>query len=398
MTQKKSPIWTKSFLFISLSNFFLFLTFYALLTTLPIYVTDDLNGSESQAGLIVTLFLLSAILVRPFSGKLLEDFGKKRMLLISLLLFMLTTFVYVAATSFYLLLALRFFHGIWFAIATTAAGAIAADITPDSRRGEGLGYFAMSMNLAVVAGPFLALTLLNWLSFSTLFIILGALLAGALLFTSLVSAPATEAPSSKKKLSFHDLFEVKALPIALVGSLLAFSYSSVISYISIYTKSLGLLEAASFFFAVFAIAMLVSRPFVGRLFDSRGPSIVIYPSLVLFALGLLTLSITDSSFMLLLSATFIGLGYGSLVPCFQTLAIQSADHHRSGHATATFFTLFDTGIATGSYVLGIVVSLLGYHSLYFIMGLFVFVVMYLYKVMTNKKATRLRSQSTVHSS
>ncbi|WP_345241241.1 MFS transporter [Pontibacillus salipaludis] len=398
MTQTKLPIWTKSFLFISLGNFFLFLTFYALLTTLPIFVTDDLQGTEAQAGLIVTLFLLSAILVRPFSGKLLEDFGKKKMLLISLLLFMLTTFVYVAATSFYLLLALRFFHGIWFAIATTAAGAIAADIIPDSRRGEGLGYFAMSMNLAVVAGPFLALSLLNWISFSTLFIVLGALLAGALLFTSFVANPVMEAPSKKKKVTLYDLFELNVLPIALVGSLLAFTYSSVISYISIYTKSLGLLEAASFFFAVFAVAMLISRPFVGRIFDSRGPNIVIYPSLGLFALGLFTLSITTSSFMLLLSATLIGLGYGSLVPCFQTLAIQSADHHRSGHATATFFTLFDIGIATGSYVLGIVVSLVGYQPLYFIMGLFVFVVMYIYKTMNRKKVAHLNSQSTAQSS
>lgn len=398
MTQTKSPIWTKSFLFISLSNFFLFLTFYALLTTLPIFVTDDLQGTEAQAGLIVTLFLLSAILVRPFSGKLLEDFGKKKMLLISLLLFMLTTFVYVAATSFYLLLALRFFHGIWFAIATTAAGAIAADIIPDSRRGEGLGYFAMSMNLAVVAGPFLALSLLNWISFSTLFIVLGSLLAGALFFTSFVAAPVMNEPSKKKKVTLHDLFEINALPIALVGSLLAFTYSSVISYISIYTKSLGLLEAASFFFAVFAVAMLISRPFVGRIFDSRGPSIVIYPSLILFALGLFTLSMTTSSFMLLLSATLIGLGYGSLVPCFQTLAIQSADHHRSGHATATFFTLFDTGIATGSYVLGVVVSLLGYKPLYFVMGLFVFIVMYLYKVINNRRRNSIKSSSPVHSS
>ncbi|KGP92172.1 MFS transporter [Pontibacillus chungwhensis BH030062] len=398
MTQTKLPIWTKSFLFISLSNFFLFLTFYALLTTLPIFVTDNLQGTEAQAGLIVTLFLLSAILVRPFSGKLLEDFGKKKMLLISLLLFMLTTFVYVAATSFYLLLALRFFHGIWFAIATTAAGAIAADIIPDSRRGEGLGYFAMSMNLAVVAGPFLALSLLKWISFSTLFIVLGALLAGALLFTSLVTAPTMKAPSKKNKVTLHDLFELNALPIALVGSLLAFTYSSVISYISIYTKSLGLLEAASFFFAVFAVAMLISRPFVGRIFDSRGPSIVIYPSLGLFALGLFTLGMTSSPFMLLLSATLIGLGYGSLVPCFQTLAIQSADHHRSGHATATFFTLFDIGIATGSYVLGIVVALVGYQPLYFIMGSFVFIVMYLYKTMNRKRIAHPNSQSTVQSS
>ncbi|WP_226669007.1 MFS transporter [Metabacillus litoralis] len=386
-TFDKQPIWTKSFISIFLSNFFLFATFYGLLTSLPIYVVDELNRSSVDAGLIVTIFLLSAIIIRPFSGKLLQDFGKKKVLMLSLSLFTLSSFLYLWIDHYGLLLALRFFHGIWFSIATTATGAIAADLVPNKRRGEGLGYFAMSMNLAVVFGPFISLTLLQFSSFFVLFLVLALLMVIGVVFTSF--SKIKELPASQriadKKISLEDLFDKKALPIALIGSLVAFSYSSVISFISMYAKELELLEAASYFFVVFAVVMILSRPFSGRLFDTKGPNSVIYPALIFFVLGLILLSFAQTTFVFLLAGGLIGLGYGSLVPCLQTLAIQSTDLKRSGHATATFFTFFDIGIATGSYILGIIVSHLGYEVLYFYSGLFVIGIIAIYTWVQRKK-------------
>lgn len=386
---EKEPIWTQGFISIFLSNFFIFVAFYGLLTSLPIYVVDDLGQSTVDAGLIVTIFLLSAIVIRPFSGKLLEDFGKKRVLMVSMILFTISSFMYLWVHHFTLLLVLRFVHGIWFSIATTATGAIAADIVPIKRRGEGLGYFAMSMNLAVVCGPFIALTLIQATSFTVLFLVLASLITFGVMITAFSkikeSKPKTSESKTKKRMEFSDLLDRKALPVALVGSLVALTYSSVISFISTYANELDLLDAASFFFVVFAVVMIASRPFSGRLFDTKGPNIVIYPALGFFMIGLLLLSITHSTFMFLLAGAFIGLGYGTIVPCLQTLAIQSTDRHRSGHATATFFTLFDTGIATGSFILGLIAAQLGYETLYLLAGLFLIVVTFMYKWMQNQK-------------
>ncbi len=389
----KRPIWTKSFVNISISNLFIFIVFYALLTILPIYVTDEIGGSESQAGLIITIFLLSAIIVRPFSGRLIDRFGKKKMLVTSAALFAVASFFYPLIDNYTALLFLRFFHGVWFSIVTTAAGAIAADSIPRERRGEGLGYFAMSMNLAVVTGPFIALTLLQFVSYVTIFLVLSSVMTIGVLCTLGVKTIETNEPVTRHKLTFDDLFEKKSFPIAFVGLFVAFSYASVISFISLYAKSLGLLEAAGFFFAVFAVAMLVSRPFTGRMFDMKGPNTVILPAFVLFAIGLVTLSFTTTPWMLLLAGAFIGLGYGSIVPSFQTLAIQAAPESRSAHATATFFTFFDTGIATGSYVLGIVVTTMGYSNLYIILGIFVLGIMFFYQWVTKQKRTEKQLQS-----
>src|SRR5690606_15654350 len=131
----------------------------------------------------------------------------------------------------------------------------------------------------------------------------------------------------------------------------------------VYAESLGLIKTASFFFIVYAIAMLLVRPFSGRIFDSIGPNVVIIPSLIIFAIGLFSLSQTDSAWMLLFSGALVGVGYGTLLPSFQTLAIQAADKHRSGHATGTFFALYDTGIAIGSVSLGIIAAAFGYSNL-----------------------------------
>jgi MFS family permease len=392
----KDAIWTKDFISIAAINFIIFMVFYAFLTLLPVYVVDVLQESNANAGLVTSVFLLSAIIVRPFSGRLIELFGKKRMLMISMIFFAISSILYVWTTHFYLLLGLRFFHGIWFSIVTTVGSAIAADIVPKKRRGEGLGYFAMSMNLAMVFGPFIALTLNQYVSFSfisivfSFFMVLGVFFG---FFVHVTEIEESEEIKPNKRLSFIDLFERNVIPIALVGSLLAFTYSSIISYISIYAKSIGLSEASGFFFMVFAVALLLSRPFTGRMFDVKGPNAVVIPSFVIFAIGMVVLSFTITPWMLLVSGALIGVGYGTIVPSFHTLAVQAASSNRSAHATATFFTLFDVGIASGSFVLGIVVSMIGYQMLYFISGFFILLIMMAYKY-TQKKKTEKESYQT----
>ena len=84
----EAKIWTRGIFVVALiSNFFLFIIYYALVAIIPVYILGQLNGNEGQAGLSLTLFMLSAIIVRPFSGKIIEIFGKRRTLLFSQLFF-----------------------------------------------------------------------------------------------------------------------------------------------------------------------------------------------------------------------------------------------------------------------------------------------------------------------
>ena len=359
--------------------------FYGLVTTLPLYAIGVLNRTDEEAGLLMTIFLISAIVVRPFTGKILDVAGKRKMLWIGLVLYLICTVLYYFIQPFAGLLVLRFVQGIWFSIITTAGVSIAADIVPITRRGAGLGYFTMSTNLAVVLGPLIALYIIQSYSFNVLFIVMSILMVIGVL-TSL-SAPAGIVPEKsdvKIKLSIGDLFEKGAMPVALLGSLIAFSYASVLSYLSIYAQEKGLLTLASTFFLVFAAVMLLTRPFTGKLFDEKGPRYVIIPGFLSFAIGLILLANMESALSFLVAGAFVGFGYGALVPSFQTLAVQSTKHERSGYATATFFTFFDSGLAVGSFVLGLIALNFGYQKVYLISGALVFVVFIIYVLMGQK--------------
>ncbi|WP_342774265.1 MFS transporter [Lysinibacillus antri] len=369
-----AKIWTGPFLVALINNFFLFTVYYALLTILPIYILNDLNGTEGQAGLAMTIFMLSAIIIRPFSGKIIEMFGKRKTLLISELLFCLSSILYVFIESLSLLLALRFFHGIWFSIVTTVLITVVNDNIPESRKGAGLGYFALSMNLAVVFGPFIALTIFQLYSYKVLIIGLVTVIVIGYLFAFTLKVSEYHPQTSTAKwyrLSWHDLFEKRVIPVAIVGYLTAFAYASVMSFISVYAETRGVFEYVSLFFIAFAIAMMAVRPFTGKLYDTKGPNAVVYPSFIFYASGLFLLSNMHTVATLLVAGVLMGVGYGSTVPCLQALAIQSAQKHRSGHATSTFFTIFDSGIAIGAFVLGIVSAKWGFPMLYILCGVII---------------------------
>lgn len=367
LQQQQNQIFTKRFISLFFTNMSVFFVFYGLVTTLPLYAINSLGRSDDESGLLVTVFLLSAILVRPFSGKLLDLYGKKQMLMWGISFYVLCTVLYLVIEPFSLLLALRFFQGIWFSIITTAAGSLAADIVPKNRKGAGLGYFAMSTNLAVVLGPFFALLLIQAFSYDVLFIVMSVVvLVGAFIALTIHTEDIPKPVIEDRRLTFklHELFERKALPVASLAMLMAFSYASVLSFLSLYADQKGLLTFASYFYAVFAGAMILTRPFTGKIYDTYGPKYVILPAFIVFAMGLYLLSIAAGGLLFLLSAIFIGIGYGTLTTSFQTLSVQSTSPTRSGYATATYFTLFDIGIATGSYVFGFVAFTFSYEVVY----------------------------------
>ncbi|MCS0669755.1 MFS transporter [Cytobacillus firmus] len=391
---KKQPLWTKDFLSISITSFFLFMGFYVLLTTLPLYILDDLKGDETQVGLIISVFLIAAVISRPFTGKWIDEVGRRKILIASLIVFAVSSLLYFWADSTPALLALRFLHGVGFGMATTATGAIVADIVPNERRGEGLGYYAMFMNLAMVIGPFAGLTIVQYASFSWIFALCTVLSFIAIVLGAFVKIPQKAENSVKHpKFTLSSLFEKNAVPVAISAGILAFAYSGILSFISVYAKELDLLEAASFFFVVYAAFIIMSRPFTGRWFDAYGENKVIYPAIILFAAGLFLLSQANSTFVFLLSGAIIGLGYGTIVPSLQTVAIKQADPSKRGLATSTFFTLFDTGIGLGSYVLGILAVKTGFASLYFMLAGVALFGLLVYYLLHGKKT----EPNTIHS-
>ncbi len=393
MSSTTAPLWNRSFILCVLNNLFLFTYYFALIAILPIYITTDLGGTVKEAGLALTLFLVSSIAIRPFSGLIIEKLGKKLAMRGAGLLFALFAFSYLLIDSMSSLLIVRFLHGIWFSILTTVTVPVANDFIPDQRKGEGMGYFVMSTNLGVVFGPLIALTTIQFTSFQMLFGILAVLISLGLIFSLILNI--RELPQAKLKtaeksrLSLQDIIETKVLAVSFVALLTAFAYSSITSFITVFAETKQLLAYVSLFFIVFALSMLLVRPWVGKFYDSKGPDAVIYPSLIFFALGLVLVTLVNNQWMLWLSAVFIGIGYGSLFPCLQTLAIQAVEKQRMGHAISTFFTLFDLGLAVGSVMVGIFIAHWGYQTTYMLCAMIVILTLLVYRYTISKKRTKV---------
>ncbi|WP_394219331.1 MFS transporter [Halobacillus trueperi] len=383
--ERQPRLWTSSFLNVCASNFLVFLVFYLLFVTMPIYTIESIGVAEGEAGLIITVFLLAAILIRPLSGQWVESFGRKPVVVIALSIYLGSSFLYLWFDSFSTLLIIRFIQGIGFGMGTTALGAIAADIVPDQRKGEGLGYFAMSMNFAMVIGPFLGLTLIQKAGFTVMFYVC-VVLAVMALFTGIVIRVEPLKDPAKRSIvpSVHNLLEKPVIPIALTGAVMALAYAGVLSFVSVYANQLGLAEAASYFFVVYALVLLVSRPFTGRWFDQYGENVIVIPSILIFGAGMMVLSFANTAFVLLLAGGLIGLGWGTLVPSMQTVALKKVPG-RAGSATATFFTIFDIGIGIGSYVVGAIATGIGFSSLYFNSSFVVFGAVGLYILLHGRK-------------
>ncbi|WP_407060888.1 MFS transporter [Acinetobacter faecalis] len=382
ITQQR--LWNKSFILCLFNNLFLFTYYFALLAVLPIYIMKDLGGTIEQAGLALTLFLVSSIAIRPFSGLISQKLGKKLTFRGSELFFVLFALSYLWIDSMWTLLLMRFLHGFWFSILTTVTVPVANDFIPEHRKGEGMGYFVMSTNLGVVIGPLIALTVIQFASFNTLFALLSVLMAVGFIFCLMLKIPEQQ-PEVKQieekntKLTLHDIIETKVIPVGLVALLTALTYSSILSFITAYSESKNLFEYASIFFIVFAVSMIVVRPFVGKMFDRKGPSAVMYPSFIFFAIGMVLVSFVNNQWTLWLSAVFIGIGYGTLFPCLQTVAIQTVPKNRMGHAISTFFTLFDIGLAVGSIIMGIFISWMGFQNTFLLCSVIIVLTLLVYK-------------------
>lgn len=387
---ESQPLWTKNFIFIWLSNFLLFTTFYALMATLPVFVIEVMKGNEQQIGLVMTTFLIAAVLMRPFGGKWLDQLGRKKLLVVALALFLVSSIMYLSVQSLVVLLAIRMLHGISFGIGTTATGTIAADIIPDRRKGEGIGYYALSMNMAMVVGPFLGLTLSSHYSFSVIFTILATFSFLSFLFGSFTAVPPLAPIKKKKKNSFDwkELIEPSAVPISFVGMFLSFAYSGLLTFVPVYAQELGFASQASYFFVLFAVIMILSRPITGKLYDRLGEHYIVYPSIVLYAIGLVVLSQSHSIFLFLTAAAIIGLGYGTLFPSFQTIVVTSSAPHRRGLATSTFLLFYDTGIAVGAFVLGMVASSVSYHAMYFSSAIIVVISLAMYYMLYHRRKAK----------
>lgn len=378
-------IWTRDFVLICVANFFIFLGFQMTLPTIPLFV-KELGGSDQLIGLITGIFTFSALLFRPYAGHALESKGRRFVYMFGLAVFVFSVGTFAFIASIFFLFIMRMVQGIGWGFSTTATGTIATDLIPPKRRGEGMGYFGLSGNLALAFGPALGLTLVGIISFKSLFLICAALGFVAFLLSSKIGYKKVEQSPNKTVTVKFDIFEKTAIQPSLLLFFITVTFGGIASFLPLYATEKGIPGIESYFL-VFAIFLMMSRTFAGKIYDLKGHIYVFIPGTLLIFCSMLLLSWLPSTTVMLIAAGMYGLGFGSVQPALQAWAVDKAADNRKGMANATFFSFFDLGVGVGAIAFGQLAFMYDYSVIYVTSAgsVLLSIILYIYLLIKLKK-------------
>lgn len=352
----KEKLFTPSYALIIAANFLQFFGFWLLMPILPFYLQKVFEADKASIGAILSCYTVAALCIRPFSGYLLDTFARKPLYLVAY--FVLTTMFggYLLATTLTFFIVLRIIHGLAFGMVTVGGNTIVIDVMPSSRRGEGLGYYGLSNNIAMAVGPMFGLFLHDaGVSYPFIFgCSLGASLIG-FVCAFLIKTPYK--PTVKRDpISLDRFILLKGIPAGISLLLLSIPYGMTTNYVAMYAKQIGITGSTGFFFTLMAVGMAVSRLFSGKLVDKGKITQVIQAGMYLVCFCFFGLSAcgwiihwnsTITTGLFFTVALLSGIGFGTMFPAYNTLFVNLAPNSKRGTATSTYLTSWDVGIGIG---------------------------------------------------
>lgn len=357
-------LWNSNYCKVWTANFMIFFSFMLVTPLLPLYLSENFGADKDTIGLVLSGYTLTALLMRPFSGYLVDSFPRRVVLLTAYFLFFLMFAGYLVATTLTLFAIVRTLHGGPMGAVTVANSTCAIDVLPSSRRAEGIGYYGLSNNLATSMAPTVGLFIYqSYANYNFLFLVALLVALVGLSVNATVRFPEKEIIPNKSPLSFDRFFLTRGWSQGLCMVCIAFSYGVVSTYIAIYSKEeLGITTGSGLWFAVLCVGLMTSR-LVGARTLRRG-RIVENAShgLLISVFGYLLFATVHNTWGYYGAALIVGLGNGHLWPAMQTMFVNLAPNNQRGTANSTLLTSWDVGIGLGVVLGGFIAEHLGYTS------------------------------------
>lgn len=390
MTTNK--LWTFDFIMLFSANFLMAFAFYLLMPTLPFYLISVWHLDKGMAGLVLASYVIASISSRPFSGYFVDRFSRKNLYVISYILFVCMFVGYVVAGSLVLFIVFRFLHGVIWGTLTTASNTLVIDITPSSRRGEAIGIFGLSSNIAMAVGPMTGLLLYESLPFNYIFYSAAITsLAGVLLALPI---SVRERPKFvHEPLSLDRFVLLKGIPSGINLILITVSYGMIFSFSAMFGKEINI-SNPGIFFIIMAFGIMFSRIIAGKLVDRGQLNEVSVIAMILLTIGLLILSLFHHPLAFFSSAFIAGCGFGMLFPALQTLMVNLSSHKQRGTAISTFFTAFDLGVGGGMFLGGKIAEMMGLSHSFLLGAALTFLSIFYYLFITATHYTKNRIDQT----
>ncbi|WP_458404578.1 MFS transporter [Methanobrevibacter sp.] len=363
----EDKIFTKEFLLIFTALLFTALVMYALMSTVTEYATS-MGTTASIAGLVSGIYIFGGLCSRIYSGNALAKIGWKKTALIFMSIHFLACLMYFIVDNVELLLIVRFIHGIGFGASANAIVTIASEILPKNRFGEAFGYFMLGTTIAVGLGPYIGGLLYD--NFQSGGCFLSASIFSAIALTAMLLIKVEEPSqliSTENYSGFEKVFEVSAIPVSFFTALTSLGYVSILSFYRLYAVEVNLTGAFSWFFIIYSIILVISRPIAGKIQDKGGDFIICVVGIIAQSIGLFLIAFAPSDMTVIVCAVCAALGFGTLNSACTTIVTRNAPVNRRSYAISTFFIFCDATMGFGPALLGSFVSQTsGYAPVYFI--------------------------------
>lgn len=384
----RDRLFTRDYIFVCIAAFMMSFSFFILVPTLPMYLKDTFGISPALVGVVLSCYVIAVLSIRPMTGFIADTLPRKRVYIVSYAIFVASFLGYFFITqTLALFILLRVLHGFSFGMLTTAGNTLVIDVMPSSRRGEGLGYYGVTNNLAMAFGPMVGLFVISSGNYTLLF--LTSLITGTvgLVLGALVRAPKKKIEKTEFKLSADRFFLKEGIRACFAFFLLAIPYGMTTSYMALYAASSGITQNAGLFFTVMAAGLITSRLNSGKRVDRGFVTETIIVGICIALVGgfgeaiLSTVSawsVAAGYATYFLTAFLFGYGYGTMFPAYNTLFINLAPNSRRATANATYLTGWDVGIG-GGMLLGGYISEYGYLYCYMLGAVLIFVALLFFK-------------------
>lgn len=391
-------LWTIDYIKVMLTNFLLYFAFYLLTPLLPIYLSEEYGATKDTIGIILSGYTLATLIIRPFSGFLIDNFPRKKILLICLAFVFICFAGYIAASTLLMFGIIRTLHGAPFGASTVSNSTCAIDILPSSRRNEGIGLFGLSNNLAMAISPSIGIYIYKFVgNFNILFWIALFIAGTALITASSIKITTKPIVHQNMKLSLDRFFLTRAWIMAINISLFGFCFGILCNYLAIFSKEeLHITTGTGTYFALLSIGLFVSRLQgtkslkKGKLTHNAGMG------MILASVGYLLFVSIHNPIAYYISAILIGLGNGHMYPAFLNMFISIAHHNERGTANSSILTGWDIGFGLGVLLGGIIAEHTSYDVAFWIVAAYNIIGVVLFYTCTRNNFLQINLNSQNH--
>lgn len=368
----KEKLWNRNYTRTWIANFMLYFSFMLIVPILPLYLADTYDAGKHTIGFVLSGYTIAIMLVRPFSGYVVDMYDRKKVMLLFYSLAFIICGFYLVGGSLLLFAIIRTVHGAPYGATIIANSTVAIDSLYPSRRAEGIGYYGLSNNLATALSPSVGIFIYEMTSdFNLLFILSMACSGIGLYIASTINPPVPKGMKDADRqkgtgtslLRLDRFFLLKGWRQAVIICCFGLSYGVLSTYLAIYGREkLGITGGTGLYFMLLSIGLMLSRIQGGRALRDGKVTQNAAMGVSVSVFGYALFAAVPEMWAYYASAIIIGLGNGHMFPAVQTMFINLAENNQRGTANSTLYSAWDAGMGIGVLCGGMLAETLGYSA------------------------------------